>query len=92
MQGEAYTAGEYGQPGHQPFDMRRALAEDPTYVVFNGSVGSLMSAAAMTAETGDVVRLFVGNGGPNFVSSFHVIGEIFDRVWHQGGAMVNQNV
>ena len=26
------------------------------------------------------VRLFVGNGGPNLVSSFHVIGEIFDRV------------
>jgi nitrite reductase (NO-forming) len=34
---------------------------------------------------GEKIRLFVGNGGPNLISSFHVIGEIFDRVYHEGG-------
>lgn len=30
--------------------------------------------------------MYVGNGGPNLISSFHVIGEIFDQV-HQEGAV-----
>lgn len=40
---------------------------------------------ALTAEAGETVRLFVGNGGPNLISSFHVIGEVFDRVYPEGG-------
>jgi nitrite reductase (NO-forming) len=47
---------------------------------------------AITAEVGDTVRLYVGNGGPNLVSSFHVIGEIFDSVYMEGGDLVNHNV
>ena len=27
------------------------------------------------------MRIFFGVGGPNFTSSFHVIGEVFDRVY-----------
>ncbi len=92
MQGEFYTAGAHGEPGHQPFDMRKAMAEDPPYVVFNGRVGALTDERALTADVGETVRLFVGNGGPNLISSFHVIGEIFDRVWHEGGTVVNRNV
>ncbi len=38
------------------------------------------------------MRLFVGNGGPNLVSSFHVIGEIFDTVYPEGGAPTLQDV
>jgi len=38
------------------------------------------------------VRLFIGNGGPNLVSSFHVIGEIFDRVQQEGGTHPQENV
>jgi nitrite reductase (NO-forming) len=92
MQSEFYTRDEYGAPGHQPFDMRKALAEDPPYVVFNGAVGSLVDDRALTAQVGETVRLFVGNGGPNLIASFHAIGEIFDRVWHEAGALVNRNV
>jgi nitrite reductase (NO-forming) len=92
MQGEFYTRDEHGVAGHQLFDMRRALAEDPPYVVFNGAVGALADDRALTANVGETVRLFVGNGGPNLVSSFHVIGEIFDRVWHEAGTVVNRNV
>jgi nitrite reductase (NO-forming) len=64
--------------------------ERPTYVVFNGSVGSLVGDKAITAKVGEIVRLFVGNGGPNLVSSFHVIGEIFDNVYLEGGILPSQ--
>ncbi len=92
MQGEVYTAGGYGEPGLQNFSMEKALAESPDYVVFNGSVGSLVGDRALTAEVGDRVRLFVGNGGPNLVSSFHVIGEIFDLVYHEAASSAVENV
>lgn len=42
MQGEFYTEGAYGDQGLQPFDLKKALNENPDYVVFNGSVGSLV--------------------------------------------------
>ncbi len=85
MQGDFYTKGKYGEAGLQPFSMEKAIREDADYVVFNGSVGALTGDNALTADVGDTVRLFVGNGGPNLVSSFHVIGEIFDRVFTEGG-------
>ncbi len=90
MQSEFYTTGEYGAPGLQQFSMEKALAENPTYVVFNGSVGALTDANSLHAEVGDRVRLYVGNIGPNKVSSFHIIGEIFDKVYDYGGAEVTQ--
>ncbi|HWP37045.1 MAG TPA: copper-containing nitrite reductase [Gemmatimonadales bacterium] len=92
VQGDFYTAGPYGQAGHQPFSMEKALREQPDYVLFNGSVGALVGDKALTANVGETVRLFVGNGGPNLLSSFHVIGEIFDRVYAEAGTMVNHNV
>jgi len=92
MQGDFYTKGENGDPGLQPFDMQKAVDEDADYVVFNGKVGSLTGDNALQAKVGETVRLYVGNGGPNLVSSFHVIGEIFDRVNIEGGDMVNENV
>ncbi|WP_255593808.1 copper-containing nitrite reductase [Pontibacter sp. HSC-14F20] len=92
MQGDFYTKGAFGAPGLQPFDMEKALDERPSYVVFNGSVGAMTGDNAITAKVGDKVRLFVGNGGPNLVSSFHVIGEIFDKVHPEGGSNTNTNV
>ncbi|WP_276495948.1 copper-containing nitrite reductase [Pontibacter litorisediminis] len=92
MQGDFYTKGDFGAPGLQPFDMQKALDENPSYVVFNGSVGSLTGDKALTAKVGETVRLFVGNGGPNLISSFHVIGEIFDRVYAEGGTVVNKDI
>jgi len=92
MQGDFYTAGENGQPGLQPFDMQKAVDEDADYVVFNGSVNGLTGDNALTAKVGETVRLYVGNGGPNLVSSFHVIGEIFDKVYVEGGDLINKNV
>lgn len=90
MQGDFYTTGKFGEQGLQGFDQNKAVDERPTYVVFNGSVGSLVGDKAIKANVGERVRLFVGNGGPNLISSFHVIGEIFDRVYQEGGVVVNQ--
>lgn len=92
VQGDFYTSGDFGEAGFQAFDMQRAIDEDPSYVLFNGRVGSIAGDNALHAEVGETVRLFVGNGGPNLVSSFHVIGEIFDKVYVEGGTMVNENV
>ncbi|MGB0999314.1 MAG: multicopper oxidase domain-containing protein, partial [Flavobacteriales bacterium] len=92
MQGDFYTKGDYGAPGLQPFDMQKAIDEDADYVVFNGKVGAMTGDNALTAKVGETVRLFVGNGGPNLVSSFHVIGEIFDKVHVEGGSTVNEDV
>jgi nitrite reductase (NO-forming) len=92
LQSEFYTKGKYGAPGLQPFSMTKAVEENADYVVFNGSVGSLTGDNAMKAKVGETIRIFVGNGGPNLVSSFHVIGEIFDKVYVEGGNLVNKNV
>ncbi len=92
MQGDFYTVGKYREKGHQLFDMQKAIDENPTYVLFNGAESSLVGDTAITATVGEDVRLFVGNGGPNLVSSFHVIGEIFDRVQYEGGTNVQENV
>ena len=92
MQSEFYTKGKYGAPGLQPFSMAKAVEEKADYVVFNGSVGALVGDKAMKAKVGENVRMFVGNGGPNLVSSFHVIGEIFDKVYVEGGKLINHNV
>ncbi len=92
MQGDFYTVGKYREKGLQPFDMQRAIDERPTYVLFNGSEGSLIGDKALKAKVGETVRLFVGNGGPNLVSSFHVIGAIFDKVWFEGGTHYQENV
>lgn len=92
MQGEFYTEGGYGERGHQAFDMQKAINENPDYVVFNGKVNALTGANSLRAKVGETVRLYVGNGGPSLISSFHVIGEIFDNVHVNGGTLINHNV
>ncbi|MFM9887456.1 MAG: copper-containing nitrite reductase [Burkholderiales bacterium] len=92
MQGDFYTTGKYREKGLQSFDMQKAIDERATYVLFNGAETALTGDRALKAKVGERVRLFVGNGGPNLVSSFHVIGEIFDKVWFEGGARFQENV
>lgn len=92
MQGDFYTVGKYREKGLQAFDMQKAIDENPTYVLFNGAEGSLVGDQALTANVGERVRLFVGDGGPNLTSSFHVIGEIFDRVYFEGGTRYSEHV
>lgn len=84
MQGEIYTEEPFGQKGELTPSISKLLAQTPTYFVFNGSMGGLTEAYPMHAQVGETVRIFFGVGGPNFISSFHVIGEIFDEVYPQG--------
>jgi len=90
-QGEFYTKGAYGEQGMQEFSQEKALREDPEYVVFNGHVGALMGEHALKARTGQKVRIYLGNAGPSLVSSFHIVGEIFDNVYGEGGISINQH-
>jgi nitrite reductase (NO-forming) len=83
MQGEVYTKEAFGSTGHLAENIQALLNEDPEYLVFNGAVGSLTTQKPLKANVGETVRIFFGVGGPNFTSSFHVIGEIFDRVYEQ---------
>lgn len=93
MQGDFYTKGANGEQGLQPFSMEKAISEKPDYVVFNGAVGAMSGDKAITAKMGETVRLYVGVGGPNLTSSFHVIGQIFDRVYAEGNmSHVTENV
>jgi len=81
MQGDWYTAGRMGNQGHQTFSQEKALAELPEYYTFNGHVNALTELYPLQAEVGETVRIFFGVGGPNKGSNFHVIGEVFDRVY-----------
>lgn len=94
LQSEFYTQGRHGEEGFQAFSFDKAEREQPDYVLFNGRVGSLLGERALKARVGDRVRLYVGNAGPNLVSSFHVIGEIFDTVYPEGaiGGIPNRNI
>ncbi len=83
MQGDLYTQHRTGTKGHQPFDHDKLAAELPEYYLFNGSVGALTKEHKMQAKVGETVRIYFGVGGPNKASSFHVIGEIFDRVYSE---------
>ena len=82
VQSEIYA--HSGEKGHQSFDIDRGERMDPQYVVFNGAVGSLLKDNAPHAALNESVRIYVGNAGPNLVSSFHVIGQIFDNVYREG--------
>jgi len=80
--------------GVAAFDITKGLEEHPTYVVFNGKEGGLLKENALKARSGETIRIFFGNIGPNGISSFHIIGEIFDTVYHEGAinGLVNHNV
>jgi nitrite reductase (NO-forming) len=84
MQGEIYTAESFGTQGHLTFSHEKMLDEDAEYLVFNGaSMALTQDDYALRVNVDDTVRIFFGVGGPNYTSSFHVIGEIFDRVYNQ---------
>jgi nitrite reductase (NO-forming) len=84
MQGEIYTEQKYGAKGVLTESYDKLMDERPEYFIFNGAVGALSAEKPLKAKTGETVRIFFGVGGPNFTSSFHVIGEMFDKVYNMG--------
>jgi nitrite reductase (NO-forming) len=49
----------------------------------NGTVGALVDTPLL-AKVGEKVRIYINNVGPNEVSSFHVVGTVFDNVYIDG--------
>lgn len=84
MQGEIYTEQKFGSKGELTESYDKLMNERPEYFIFNGAVGALSAEKPLKAKTGETVRIFFGVGGPNFTSSFHVIGEVFDKVYSMG--------
>ncbi|MBV9061610.1 MAG: multicopper oxidase domain-containing protein, partial [Alphaproteobacteria bacterium] len=81
MQGEIYTEKAFGAQGLLADSYQKLLNETPEYYVFNGAVGALSDQKPLHAKVGETVRIYFGVGGPNKTSSFHVIGEVFDRAY-----------
>lgn len=84
MQGEIYTEEPFGTRGTLTESYEKLINERPEYFVFNGHVGALTEHYPLQAKVGETIRIYFGVGGPNFTSSFHVIGEIFDRAYQLG--------
>ena len=84
MQGEIYTDQKLGSIGELTESYDKLMAERPEYFVFNGAALALAKDKPLKAKTGETVRIFFGVGGPNYTSSFHVIGEVFERVYNLG--------
>ncbi len=80
--------------GLKEFSLEKVFAPHPDHVVFNGKVEALMGESELNARVGNTIRLYIGNMGPNGTSSFHVIGEIFNKVYVEGaiGGLINNNV
>ncbi|GJN67837.1 hypothetical protein PLICBS_001879 [Purpureocillium lilacinum] len=93
MQSEVYheppeTDEETGRPsGTVEFSYPQGLREEPNAVVFNGREAALTREAPLKARTGETVRIFFGNAGPNLTSSLHVIGSHFRRVYRDGDVL-----
>jgi nitrite reductase (NO-forming) len=92
MEGDVYLKGNRTLEGQREFSVDKMLDERADYVLFNGGVGQLVGDKALKAKVGETIRIFFGVGGPNVTSSFHVIGEIFDKVYPEGGSVPNTNV
>lgn len=68
------------------FDFDSMLKETAQYVVLNGAYNGFTSGryGALKAKQGETIRIYFVNGGPNLISSFHPIGNIWSKFWLQG--------
>jgi len=83
VQSEFYLTPTAGAGGARTLDWAKLLSLAPDHVVFNGRA-SQYAEHPLSVEPGKLVRLYVVNAGPNRISSFHVVGGIFERVFEDG--------
>lgn len=83
VQSEFYLAPTRDSAAPRAFDWQRMLDLSPDYVVFNGVFGQY-AAHPIEVKPGELLRFYVVDAGPNRVSSFHVVGGIFERVFADG--------
>ncbi|MDZ7729977.1 MAG: copper-containing nitrite reductase [Natrialbaceae archaeon] len=85
-QHELYTKGEAGEEGHHAFDFEAMKREEPTYVPINGEPWAFTGDGygPIEVEKGERIRIFYANGGPNMISSWHAIGNVWETFYRDG--------
>ena len=91
-QNELYTAEPMGTPGHQEYSHQKEYDENPTYVLLNGAAFYFTGDHAVQIPQNSTVRVFFVVGGPNLGSSFHMIGEQWDKVWYETNYTTGPNM
>ncbi len=85
VQSEFYTQGTPGTAAPLTLDWWKLLGLAPDYVVFNGRAAEY-AKHPIQVRVGELIRVYVVNAGPNRVSSFHIVGAIFERVYEDAVA------
>jgi hypothetical protein len=83
VQSELYLNPQGAEGSLRSLDWKRLLELSPDYVLFKGRAAQYAGHPIVVAP-GDLIRLYVVNAGPNRISSFHVVGAIFERVFQDG--------
>jgi nitrite reductase (NO-forming) len=83
VQSEFYMTPKPAPDGSRGLEWNRLLTLAPDHVVFNGRADQY-AAHPIEVRPNEPLRLYVVNAGPNRISSFHVVGGIFDRVFQDG--------
>jgi len=69
---------------HELYSNGKAAVEGkPDYVMFNGELFRYV-ANPIKAKPGDFVRVYFLNAGPNIISTFHLVGIVWDFAYWQG--------
>ena len=83
VQSEFYLGSKVGPDSARTLDWEKLLGQAPDHIVFNGRAGQY-AAHPIDVRPDELLRLYVVNAGPNRISSFHVVGGIFERVFEDG--------
>lgn len=81
-EGDFCTEPSADGPSRHVYSQERVTAENPSYVVTNGRVGSVTGENALKMEVGETVRFYYGQA--NDESWLHIIGAYFDKVYVTG--------
>ena len=85
VQSELYLGAQNGVADESKIDARQ-----PDAVVFNGYVNQYADAP-ISVRAGERIRAWVVDAGPQFGTSFHVVGTQFDTVFKEGAYLLRPN-
>jgi len=83
VQSEFYLTPKPAADGSVSLDWQKLLGQAPDHIVFNG-MASQYASHPIEVRPNQLLRLYLVNAGPNRISSFHVVGGIFERVFQDG--------
>ena len=69
---------------HELYDSgKNAIEGKPKYTMFNGKLFRYVEEP-VNAKPGDFIRIYFLNIGPNLISTFHIVGIVWDYAYWQG--------